>query len=144
MWVYYISFGIILLGFITAFIFFIRAFKSSRSILHYQNIRDALTLKKKKKKPKEDIKPQDKEEKPIGGIIGSIMGLFVTLLVGVSLIGPISEQVNIALKEVESEGNSLQILMLQALPAFFIITILIVVITGILNSINILKEAGLG
>lgn len=93
-----------------------RAWKSKHNIDEYAQKRNELTTRKKKEEPK--------EESSYGGFsLSSIIGGFISILIGVSLIKPISEQVLLASNQPEIAGTMGETV-LKIVPGFFAIAIL--------------------
>lgn len=137
-----ISGCIVLVGLIIFLILVFKAKRKHNAIKHYEKIRDELTLDERKVKEEELG-----YEKYSGMSVRNIIGGFVAILVGVSLIKPITEEMNLV---VEQQSNltsaSEQILsptmmkMLDVVPIFFVIALLFVVIGIVSNS---LRRSGL-
>lgn len=158
-----IGFGLI--GFLIGLALLRRASKESPSINHYKRIVDILTLRKLRKKgdisrqsddlSKDPIKHYEKmrdkmttrskkvevEEysSPLSWIPGLIGG-FVTIVIGVTLLPMVAEQVNTA-KSMNVTGTEGMQFVLTAVPGFFAIALLGIVIAVIWNAFN---SAGIG
>ena len=70
-------------------------------------------------------------------MIATLIGAFVAILIGVSLVGPIATEVNTA-----TSGNALGISseLLKLVPAFFVLIIIGIAISIVYNS---LRNAGI-
>ncbi len=86
-----ISAGIILVGFLIGLFLIFRARRKAKAIIHYEAIRDKLTLRE------EEEKVEDSLEGSFG--LGNIVGGFVALFVGLSLLPVISKEIKIACGE---------------------------------------------
>jgi membrane protease YdiL (CAAX protease family) len=83
-----ISVGILVIGFFICLILILRSkwLATRKNIDDYQEGRDKLTYRK----------PKEEKESWIGGIgIGNLIGGFVVILIGFSLLPMVSEQVNL-------------------------------------------------
>lgn len=132
-----IPIGLITFG---VFIFLFNVFKiyrKNKAIKHYEKIRDKLTLRE----PESEPEPESGDS---GGFsISSLIGGFITVVIGVMLVPTIAEQVNIASTQINSTGYpnagaTLQIM--KIVPVFFAIAILLV---GIAVAYNALRRGGL-
>lgn len=163
LWV--IGAGIIfgLIGFIIGIILVCRSQKESPSISHYKQVIDLLTLRRLHHKlystaikTKEPIKHYEgmrdkltlrKEvpEEESGGRgfnIANLIGGFIVILIGGALFPEIARQVksaSVSMNASTSMFNSLSSI-IEIVPVFFVLTIAIVVISIIFNS---LRDAGL-
>lgn len=161
--VYVIVATLIVLGIFFCVFGIVRSFKKSKSLLHYQTMRDLITLKRFKKKgetleiSEEEInennpikhyekmrdrmtlknKVEVEEPKGFGLSISSIIGGFITILIGISLIGPITQQVNQTINQTQMQNNSINpatqwsMDILKSVPAFFAIVIALTILVTI-------------
>jgi hypothetical protein len=133
--------GIILLaGLIVCLILIFRSkwLASRKNIKDYEEGRDKLTFRKKK-----EIKKEEKSSDGSHFSLGSLIGCFITILIGgVSLIGPISDQVNTAAATSGSlyNASSWGATVLKIVPGFFAIAILAI---GIAVLYGNLHDAGM-
>lgn len=104
--------------------------QTKKNIKDYEEGRDKLTHRK----------PKEVEIESSGGFsLSTLLGGFVTLLVGASLIGPISEQVGIASQSLNATSGANQLAtsmsssLLQIIPVFFAIG-LIAAVVGLMAS----------
>ncbi len=82
----YVAGGIVLLGFFICLFLISRSNRKSKAIEHYEKIRDELTLR--------DIKPIKVDKREYTGLsLGNLIGGFITLLVGITLLPMIAEEV---------------------------------------------------
>lgn len=161
-----------LIGFFIGILLIRRAYKQSPSILHYKNIIDILTLRKlhgklygvdyekKLKTGKDHIehyenmrdkltvrkKPQEIEVTGEGsgllGMLPNLIGGFITIFIGISLLPVIVQQVNIAQNTTMNQNNvttpSTQMTdtMLKILPVFFILAVLGAVIAIVAGALR--------
>lgn len=103
-------------------------------IEHYEGMRDKLTLRKK---PQEVYSGGDGDGGSILGILPSLIGGFITIVIGVSLLPAISQQINQASMNVTSPSMEMTKTMLGIIPVFFVIAIvgiIIAVVSGALRS----------
>ena len=125
--------GIILLIGIILCLYFIFGYKKKFSgVTHYEELRDKLTIRKKKE-PNATLNFGDFI--PNGGI-GSIIGAFVVVLVGINLIPIVADVVNQNAVNVSGAANSI----LDLTTTFFALSILL---TGVSLAVGGLKESGL-
>ena len=121
-----ISIGILSLGFLICISLILWGKrKQTKGIDSYKTIRDKLTVRE----------PEPEEESGGGGInLGNLIGGFIVILIGISLIGPVTEEVNTA--QGNLTGATSTILGLTTL--FFALAIVVVAITlvtlGLRNS----------
>jgi hypothetical protein len=130
--IYLISGGIVLLGAVICFsLIFYGKRKRAKAIEHYEKIRDQLTLREQKEKETEF-----EENKGLGlpFNIGNLIGGFVALLIGVTLLPAITKQVAFASETPEITGVTAQ--MLSLVPIFFALAILFTVIATIWSSLK--------
>ena len=161
-----ILFGLI--GFIIGIVLIARAYRESPSIAHYKRVVDILTLRKlwhKKSVPipediitntktdhikhYEDMRdkltlrkktelPGTKEEGSGLGLIGTIIGAFVVILIGISILPVITKQVQVVSNSVNSTENSqVANTVFGLVPVFFVIAIAtaaIAIVAGALRS----------
>lgn len=151
---YLIPIGLILIG-ILIFVFNVaRAYRRSHGLKHYEGMRDKITLEELRHDQKqemgieEDDSDDDSDDGESGGFgfsISSIIGGFIAILIGVSLIGPIASQVAQATNE-SAMGNVTMPMtemtksILGIVPAFFAIMIAII---GIMIAWNAFRGSGL-
>lgn len=102
-------------------------------IEHYEDMRDKLTLRKK---------PQEVEISEGGsGILGmlpNLIGGFIAILIGVALLGPITQQVGLASQQmnVSSPSTEMTTTMLKMVPAFFAIGLVGIAIAIVFSSLR--------
>jgi len=133
MWYYIISISLTVIGFIVCLLLIHRK-KKARAIEHYEDIRDELTLRKKKK----PIIIEDEENG--GGLgLGNLIGGFIVILVGLSLLPTISEELKLSMEQTENISE-LNAMLLDLIPMFFGIGI---AIAGIAIAAQALRAAGL-
>jgi len=130
--------GIILLGFFILLFLVFKARKKHKAIKHYEELRDKLSVRELEK---ETGITEDEYNNYNGSSVGSIIRGFIVLLVGVSLMKPIQEQLGIAVTNGELTGVSQQLVNL--VPIFFAGTILIIVLGIVVNGFGGLKSSGL-
>ncbi len=100
--------GIILAaGFFICLVLILRAkWKAGRkNINDYQEGRDKLTFREKKEEKEDEV-----EERDFGGLLGNIIGGFIMLLVGVSLLPIVAQEIGTACSEqlnVSSAANTM-------------------------------------
>jgi hypothetical protein len=113
-----------------------RNYRDGTAAKNYEKIREKLTLRE----PEPEVDTNDYGEgSGIGsGFLGSIIGAFVVLFVGFSLIGPITETINTSIQETNVSSSQFQNLIPIAgmVPLFFTIVILTIVISTIFISIR--------
>lgn len=121
------------IGFLIFLILVLRSHWNTRKkhIEDYEKGRDKLTFRKKEKK-----KPVLKEGGGgfSGGFLGNIIGGFVTILIGVSLLPTIAEEVNAAASSSELTSSAQQ--MLSLCPIFFAIAVFAVGISVLYGSLR--------
>jgi len=153
--------GIVVLGLIVCVSIILYAkSRKSRAIQHYERIRDELTLRNEKIEEEEEI-----DEDATGGIIGNLsighlLGGFVAIILGVSLIKPLIDQVNLVRGQNSSVNQTLlnainnttttdvnitgaASTILELVPLFFALGIFfaaIAIVTGALRDAGILEE----
>jgi hypothetical protein len=108
-------------------------------IEHYENIRDKLTVRKKK-----EIEVTNEGSGSIigGGMLGNLIGGFIVIFIGISLIPVIMQQVGIAKNStnqnnVTTPSTQLSDTMLNMIPLFFglaMVGVAIAIIAGALRS----------
>ena len=132
-----IAFGIIFCGFMIALFLALRGYGKAKGIKHYEEIRDELSVRKEKKK-----KPV-KESRGYGINIGSLIGGFITILIGITLLPAISKSVTEAQMNntVMENASPMAANMLQMVPIGFAVVIAIMAISIIWNAV---RNAGLG
>jgi hypothetical protein len=134
---------ILLIGFFICLFLILRNKRLVRKkhIQDYEAARNKLTPEiKKSQEKKEEI-----ESYSGGGFsLGRIISAFVTIFVGVSLIGPISEQVKLAANSTSIATNISTVAetntILNLVPVFFALAILVI---GLITAINSLKSTDL-
>jgi hypothetical protein len=146
---------IALIGFIIGVVLVVRSYRESPSIIHYKRIIDILTLRRLWKRNIAVLEGDKKEEDPIkhyedmrdkltvrkkttlpeeeieesgGGLFARLVGGFIVILVGVSLIPTMANQVNIAKQNVTAAGSESMVAILNVIPYLFALTILMVAI----------------
>jgi len=144
-----ISFVIFGIGFILCLILILRKkwLVSKKHIEEYKEGRDKTTFRKG------EVIEEKEVEYHGAGFLSKIIGSFVTILVGVSLIGPINEAVKKTCNPNSSYSSNLTDgaintlncagmngAILQIIPLFFALTIVIVAIVMMVNN---LRDAGL-
>ncbi len=73
-----------------AFLYFIYKSKDKwKGLIHYEAIRDKLTLR-----PKPKPKPKEEPEEYIGFNLGNLLGGFIVILIGINIIPVISDTIN--------------------------------------------------
>jgi hypothetical protein len=125
--------GIILLvGFFICLILILRSKWNIRrkNIDDYQDGRDKLTYRKKK--------IVVEEESSDGISLGSLVGAFITILVGVSMLGTIKDEISLAINSTSELAASSTIL--QLVPIIFALAIGMVAIGMVVSS---LKDSGM-
>jgi hypothetical protein len=149
------SAALVLIGFLYYIYQITKSKRESRNIKHYEEMRDKLTVKDAEGDIKQniakaggDVEEEEEEEETSsggGGLhLGSIMGAFIAIIVGVSLIGPITSELKKAqgnLNVTSYAGNSLVLTsaLLDFLPIFFGITVLLI---GISVAYSALRSSG--
>lgn len=135
----WVSLGILFLGFLIFGILVWKAKRKHKAIKHYEEIRDKLSVRE----AEEQTGITENEFNEYGGFnLGSIVSGFVALIVGVSLLGPVSQAVNEAQTQMNASGNlttSAQTL-LQITPGFFAVG---VVLVGVSIAYRALRGSGL-
>jgi len=104
---------------------------------HYESMRDMLTIRKK------TLEEPLTEGLGFGGIgLGNIIGGFIAILIGVSLLPAIAEQVGQAQNQMNITSPSIEITttMLKLVPVFFAIAILGI---GIAVAFSTLRNIGM-
>ena len=96
-------------------------------IKHYEENRNELTSRKKK-----EVNKNVSFKLPISSLISG----FITILIGVSLIGPISDQVNAVSNQLDNVSTSYSSAVLSIVPAFFAVAIIILAISIIYSSLR--------
>jgi multisubunit Na+/H+ antiporter MnhB subunit len=134
----WIAYGILFTGLIFClFLIYYLPRRSNRvknqNIQEYEEARNKLTFRKKVEEVEEP------ETSSGGGFIAPIIGAFVTILIGVSLIPAVTEQVNQASTDV-AFTSTWGAMVLKTVPAFFALAILCI---GIAVTYNALKNSGL-
>lgn len=110
------------------------------NIQEYEDARNKLTFRKKKEpEPEEDNENYDSTGSGFGGgfSLGNLIGGFVAILIGVMLIGPITEQVKLATATQNITSPTLEATtsILSMMPGLFIFTIVIIAIVIIFRLI---------
>jgi len=84
-------------------IFFIFKFKKKwKGIKHYEKIRDELTTREEEEEPEEEEEEEDEiviiqpeeEEEGSGGMLGNILGGFITILIGINVLPTVADMVD--------------------------------------------------
>jgi len=135
-----ISVGILLFGLIVCLLLIFRAKRKARAIVHYEAMRDKLSLRE------EEEKVSEKVSEGLGNFnLGNIIGGFIVILIGTSLFPTIVDEVNGACS-LQAVANvtttSLQSCntIISLVPIFFIASITLMAI-GIMS--KNLRNAGL-
>lgn len=134
-----ISVGILLFGLIVCLLLIFRAKRKARAIVHYEAMRDKLSLREEEENITELV------SEGLGNFsLGNIIGGFITILIGVSLLPTIVEEVNGACSSqaVSNVTATLQSCnaIISIVPIFFVISIALVAI-GMMS--KNLRNAGL-
>jgi hypothetical protein len=135
----WVSLGILFLGFLIFGILVWKAKRKHNAIKHYEEIRDKLSVRE----AEEQTGITESEFNEYGGFnLGSIVGGFVTILVGASLLGPISDAVNEATTQMNASGNltAEAQAVLQITPGFFVVAVVIIGVSIVWRS---LRNSGL-
>ncbi len=140
----FISIGIVLVGFLIFLFLIFKARRKARAIVHYESIRDKLTLR-------EEEEAEEIVNEALGGFsLGNLISGFIVILIGVNLIPEIMKQVGLTCdgstvanitsvsNEVLCQGAAGTIVNL--IPIFFVITLITLAISLTLRG---LKGAGL-
>jgi hypothetical protein len=157
------GFLIALIGFIIGFVFVIRSYRESPSIIHYKRIIDILTLRRLWKRNIAVLEGDKKEEDPIkhyedmrdklttrkkttlpeeeieeygGGLLTRLIGGFIVILIGVALIPTIANQVGIAKQNVSASASESMVAILNIIPYFFALTILMIAIAIVYGALR--------
>jgi len=126
-----ISGGIVLLGTVICFgLIFYGKRKRAKAIEHYEKIRDELTVREQKEKEEQLNASGFLDHFSIGNLIGG----FIAILIGVSLLPEITKQVGEAAKTTELTGATAQ--MLSIVPVFFALAILFAAIATVWSSLR--------
>lgn len=133
----WIAYGILFAGlFFCLFLIYYLPRRSNRvknqNIQEYEDARNKLTFRKKQE--------VEQVEEPSRGFIAPIIGAFITILIGVSLIPIVSEQVTKASGEGAIAAGTWGAMVLKMVPAFFALAILCVAIA---TTYNALRNSGL-
>lgn len=112
-----------------------RKYRDPSAAQNYETIRNKVTLRK--------IQPTKEKEQTSserGPFIGTLIGGFIVILIGVSLIKPITEQVNTAQGILNStqdrQVTAFTSSILESIPYLFSISILLVVISITFSMLN--------
>jgi len=92
MWYYITATLLVILGFVIGSYLVIRGRRKAKAIKHYEKIRDKLTLREEV----EEIIEEAKESGNYGNLLGTLIGGFIVILVGVNLIPTIADQIETA------------------------------------------------
>lgn len=145
--IYFVAGGIVILGIVVFLFFFIRGKLQSAAIRHYEKMRDRITIEqiehsgKEKKKSEEKIQEDYSDDDSPGfsgpGLLSSLIGGFVAIFVGVSLIGPITEQVkSVSTNSNLSDASTFAPQVLEMVPTFFIIGLVMVVLITVWSALR--------
>lgn len=127
-----IAIAFVICGFI-GFLFLLKGTAKAKAIKHYESIRDKLTVREQKEL-------EVKIDEDYGGLrgfdIGNIIGGFVAIFIGTSLLGPISEQLSIATNSTlmnattvaDQQAAQMLTQIAQAMPIFFALGILFIAV----------------
>lgn len=123
-----ISVGILFFGLIVCLLLIFRAKRKARAIVHYETMRDKLSLREEEEKITELV------SEGLGNFnLGNIIGGFIAILVGTSLFPIITDEVNKACS-LQAATNvtttSLQScsMIINLVPIFFIASIVVMII----------------
>lgn len=128
--------SILLLGFFIFLYLILKAKRKHKAIKHYEELRDKLTVREAEE---ETGITEDEYQGYTGISLGNIVGGFVTLLVGVSLLKPVSEQVALAQAQMNvtsAAGTIVSTEILKAVPALFAIAIVLIGVSVAWNSLR--------
>lgn len=138
----FISIGIILVGFLICLFLIFRARRKAKAIIHYESIRDKLTLREEEEKEK----AKEIVGEALGGFnLGSLIGGFVMILVAIGLYPEITKEINsvcsttsanmtAAASTLFCSGSGLTIL--KIVPIFFALGILGIVISTVARGLK--------
>jgi len=128
--------GIVLIGLIVAFSLSLRRkYRDDTAAKNYERIRNKLTTREKKV---EKIEEEDEEYSGGvgGGIIGSLIGGFIVIMIGVSLLGPVTNSVNDAVNSSNQSMSPVSQTFLKAVPIIFIVAIVFIAIASAANALR--------
>lgn len=123
--------GIVLIG---LFIFLFLVFKAKRkhkAIKHYEELRDKLSVRE----AEEETGITEEEYNSYSGFsITNLLGGFIIIFVGATLIPVISKEINVAQTNVNITGVSDTLL--NIVPFFFVVAVIITAVGFVLSSIR--------
>ncbi len=131
MWQWYLGAAILdLIGLAICLYFVFRHKRKAKAIEHYEDIRDELTVRK-------EITSEAIEETCSGGILGRLVGAFVVILVGFSIMGAMTETLESPELNVTSQTQQT---IIDLMPLMFALGILC---AGVAIAFQGLRSAGI-